>query len=400
MPHGRAMATVTFEDVSKTYPDGTRAVSHLSLDVADGEFVVMVGPSGCGKSTTLRMLAGLEDVTSGKVRIGDDVVNDWLPKQRDISMVFQTHALYPHMSVQENLGFAMRVQRAPEPEARRRIRRTADMLAIGGLLHRRPRTLSVGERQRVAMGRAVVRQPRVFLMDEPLSSLDAGLRVQTRSEILALQRRLGVTTIYVTHDQVEAMTMGDRVAVMADGAVLQCAAPQQLYDLPANVFVAAFLGTPAMNLFRSELLTDADGERWVRFGAGYLALDPQSVRAHSGIRRRPDGPIVVGMRPESLSIAPHDAARNVVPATVTAVEMLGSESLAYFTAPGVEVVRGTDRTNPPGGAPVPRPPRTGIDSAMCARLSPPIRFGGGTPLRLSVDTRKLLFFDVDGRIVA
>jgi multiple sugar transport system ATP-binding protein len=394
------MATVTFEDVGKVYPDGTRAVSHLSLDVADGEFVVMVGPSGCGKSTTLRMLAGLEEVSTGKIRIGDDVVNDWLPKQRDVAMVFQTHALYPHMSVQENLGFAMRIGGATETERRRRVRRTSDMLGIGGLLGRFPRTLSVGERQRVAMGRAVVRQPRVFIMDGPLSSLDAGLRVHTRAEILALQRRLGVTTVYVTNDQVEAMTMGDRVAVMADGGILQCAAPQELYDLPANVFVAAFVGTPAMTLFRSELLTDAEGARWVRFGEGYLALHPQSVRAHSGIRRRPDGPVIIGVRPESLSIAPHDATLNVVDVTVTAVEMLGAESLVYVDVP-VETVHGTDWT-PSGGAAIPRMPRprTAMDTAMCARIAPPIRLARGTPMRLVVDTRKLFFFGPEGRIIA
>jgi multiple sugar transport system ATP-binding protein len=294
----------------------------------------------------------------------------------------------------------MRIGGSAEPEVRRRVRRTSDMLSIGGLLARLPRSLSVGERQRVAMGRAVVRQPRVFLMDEPLSSLDAGLRVHTRAEIFALQRRLGVTTIYVTHDQVEAMTMGDRVAVMADGGILQCAAPQELYDLPANVFVASFLGTPAMTLFRSELLTDVEGERWVRFGDGFLALDPQSVRAHSGLRRRSDGPVIVGVRPESLSIAPHDETRNVVDVTVTAVEMLGAESLVYAHAP-VETVHGTDWSPSAGSGPPPMPrPRTGLDSAMCARITPPIRLAPGTPMRLVVDTRKLFFFGPDGRLIA
>ena len=392
------MASVSFEDVSKVYGDGTRAVSDLSLQIADGEFLVVVGPSGCGKSTTLRMLAGLEDVTSGKIIIDSDVVNDWPPKDRDVSMVFQTHALYPHMSVSENLGFAMRISRRPEPEIRRKLRRTAEMLSISQLLDRRPMTLSVGERQRVAMGRAVIRQPRVFLMDEPLSSLDAGLRVQTRGEILALQRRLGITTVYVTHDQVEAMTMGDRVAVMGNGGIVQCDAPQQLYDLPANILVAAFIGTPAMNLFHSELLTDRDGERWIRFGEGYLALDPQVVRAHPRLRREPDGPIIAGLRPEALSIAPHDETCNVVEVTVSAVEMLGSETLAYFTAP-VDVVHASDWVAERAALGRRAPARPATESALCARLSPPIRLAPGTPLRLCVDARRLFFFDAAGLII-
>jgi multiple sugar transport system ATP-binding protein len=232
-------------------------------------------------------------------------------------------------------------------------------------------------------------------MDEPLSSLDAGLRVQTRGEILALQKRLGVTTVYVTHDQVEAMTMGDRVAVMRDGGLQQCAAPQQLYDLPANVYVAAFVGTPPMNLFHTELLTDRDGERWVRFADGYLALDPQSVRAHPVLRRRPDGPVIVGVRPEALSIAAHDETRNVVAVTVTSVEMLGAESLAYVTAP-VDVVHALETGGTRNGR---APSPVALDRALCARLTPAIRFPRGTPLRLAVDTRRLFFFDTDGSLL-
>jgi multiple sugar transport system ATP-binding protein len=390
------MAAVAFEDVSKVYAGGrVPAVSHLDLRIEDGEFLVVVGPSGCGKSTTLRMLAGLEDVTSGTIRIDDDVVNEWLPRERDISMVFQTHALYPHMKVAENLGFAMRINGVAEGEMRRRVRRTADMLNISGLLDRLPATLSVGERQRVAMGRAVVRAPRVFLMDEPLSSLDAGLRVHTRGEILALQKRLGVTTVYVTHDQVEAMTMGDRVAVMRDGGVEQCAAPQQLYDLPANIYVAAFIGTPPMNLFHTELLTDRDGERWIRFADGYLALDPQSVRAHTALRRRPDGPVIAGVRPEALSVAAHDEMRNVIAVTVSAVEMLGSESLAYVTA-SVDVVNALANGGLGVGG---RPSPVARERSICARLTPAIRLEHGTPLRLSVDTRRMFFFATDGTLI-
>jgi multiple sugar transport system ATP-binding protein len=392
------MAAVSLEDVTKVYGDGTRAVSDLTLHIEDGEFLVIVGASGCGKSTTLRMLAGLEDVTSGRITIGSDVVTDWMPRDRDVSMVFQTHALYPHMTVSENLGFAMRISSRPETEIRRKLRRTAEMLSISELLDRRPRTLSVGERQRVAMGRAIIRQPRVFLMDEPLSSLDAGLRVQTRGEILALQRRLGITTVYVTHDQVEAMTMGDRVAVMGNGGIVQCDAPQQLYDLPANIVVAAFIGTPAMNLFHTELLTDREGERWIRFGPGYLALDPQVVRAHPRLRREPDGPVIAGLRPEALSIAPHDETRNVVEVAVGAVEMLGSETLAYVTAP-VDVVdtrRWIAERAAHGRRAAVRP---AAESLLCARLSPPIRLAPGTPLRLGVDARRMFFFDTAGRII-
>jgi multiple sugar transport system ATP-binding protein len=401
MPHGRAMATVTFEDVSKTYPDGTRAVSHLSLDVADGEFVVMVGPSGCGKSTTLRMLAGLEDVTSGKVRIGDDVVNDWLPKQRDISMVFQTHALYPHMSVQENLGFAMRVQRAPEPEARRRIRRTADMLAIGGLLDRRPRTLSVGERQRVAMGRAVVRQPRVFLMDEPLSSLDAGLRVQTRAEILALQRRLGVTTIYVTHDQVEAMTMGDRVAVMNAGHLQQVDTPQTLYDNPVNEFVAGFIGSPSINLVQAQL-ERSDGSFAVTFGEHRLAVDDQVARNRSGLEDYAGRAVILGIRPEDFEDASLDSdtppdRRIKVGCELT--EPLGSEVLVHFGTEATKIVSsaaaadaGEDADVSFGGE-----EDEEVSDRLVARVDPRSRIAEGEEVELAVDTRRLYFFDPETR---
>src|SRR6476659_11011526 len=242
------MAGITLTDVSKIYDDGTRAVSDLNLDVQDGELVVFVGPSGCGKSTALRMIAGLEEISEGEIKIGDRIVNNLRPRDRDVAMVFQNYALYPHMTVAENIGFALRMRKVPKDEARRRVEETAKILGLAEHLGRKPRQLSGGQRQRVAMGRAIVREPHVFLMDEPLSNLDAKLRVQTRTQIAALQRRLGTTTLYVTHDQVEAMTMGDRVAVLRDGILQQCDSPRRMYDHPANVFVAGFIGSPAMNL--------------------------------------------------------------------------------------------------------------------------------------------------------
>ena len=247
------MANITYDQMRKVYPDGTEAIPGFDLDVEDGEFMVFVGPSGCGKSTALRMTAGLEEITGGRIYIGDDVVNGKSPQDRDIAMVFQDYALYPHMTVAQNMGFALRMMKLPKDEVNRRVGEAADRLSLTALLDRRPKNLSGGQRQRVAMGRAIVRQPKAFLMDEPLSNLDAKLRVQMRAEIAALQRQLGVTTLYVTHDQVEAMTMGDRVAVMKNGRLMQCAPPQELYDDPANVFVAGFIGSPKMNLFQSVL---------------------------------------------------------------------------------------------------------------------------------------------------
>src|SRR5881397_3190866 len=259
------MATITYESVGKVYPDGTEAVADLELELDDGELMVLVGPSGCGKSTALRMTAGLEDITSGRLLIDEEVVNAKQPQERDIAMVFQDYALYPHMTVRQNMGFALRMMKLPKSEIRRRVDEAAERLSLTALLDRRPKNLSGGQRQRVAMGRAIVREPKAFLMDEPLSNLDAKLRVQMRAEISALQKQLGVTTLYVTHDQVEAMTMGDRVAVMKNGRLQQCAPPQELYDDPANVFVAGFMGSPKMNLFHSLLRREADGSAWLRF---------------------------------------------------------------------------------------------------------------------------------------
>src|SRR5919197_4387284 len=278
------MASISFRGVAKVFPEGTRAVDALDLEVGDGEFAVLVGPSGSGKSTALRMVAGLEDVSEGTIAIGDTVVNDVAPRDRDIAMVFQSYALYPHMSVADNLGFALRMRRMERPSVRRRVGEAAGRLGIGALLGRRPRALSRGQRQRVALGRAIVREPRAFLMDEPLSNLDAKLRVEMRAYIARLHQDLGTTTLYVTHDQTEAMTMGDRVAVMRDGRLEQVDTPQALYERPSNLFVAGFIGSPAMNLLRGSLERDLDGT-WLVLGSSRLRLPDRVVRGWPAIGR-------------------------------------------------------------------------------------------------------------------
>ena len=337
------MATVVLDQVDKIYDNGFQAIHDLSLTIGDGEFLVLVGPSGCGKSTALRMIAGLETVTSGELRIGDRVVNDVEPKDRDIAMVFQNYALYPHMTVAQNIGFALRLAKVPKSEIERRVREAAETLELTAFLDRKPGQLSGGQRQRVAMGRAIVRQPSVFLMDEPLSNLDAKLRVQMRAEIAALQRRLGVTTFYVTHDQVEAMTMGDRVAVIKDGRLQQVDAPQRLYDRPANVFVAAFIGSPSMNLFEATVTVDdgSDSGGSVRLGSHTLPLSPASLAARPALRSYHGRPVVVGIRPEDFEDAAHDAdgaAR--VTARVDLIEALGAEIIVHFHLDAPVVVSG------------------------------------------------------------
>jgi multiple sugar transport system ATP-binding protein len=293
------MASVTYDHVTKRF-DGTAAVRDFTVQVADGEFLVLVGPSGCGKSTALRMLAGLEEVSEGRILIGDRAVNNLAPGARDVAMVFQSYALYPHMTVYDNLAFGLRNKRMPRNEVDRRVRRAAEILDLGKLLKRKPKQLSGGQRQRVALGRAIVREPAAFLMDEPLSNLDAQLRVATRAEILKLQRDLGTTTIYVTHDQVEAMTMGDRIAVMRDGLLQQIGTPEDLYTNPQNVFVAGFIGSPAMNLVPSEVV-DAGGGR------------------------------IAGFRPEHVDVGPGRGDALSFPATVEVVEYLGDEQLVHVT---------------------------------------------------------------------
>ncbi len=324
------MAQVTLEKLTKVYPNGVLALSDLDLAVADGEFMVLVGPSGCGKTTALRMVAGLEEITRGVVRIGERVVNELTPKDRDVAMVFQNYALYPHMSVERNIGFALRLRKTPKDDISSRVGGAAGILGLREHLDRRPAQLSGGQRQRVAMGRAIVREPAVFLMDEPLSNLDAKLRVQMRAEISEIQRRLGVATLYVTHDQIEAMTMGDRVAVLRGGLLQQCDAPQVVYDHPANVFVAAFIGSPAMNLYEGALSADANS---VSLGSQTLSV-PDGVHSdRPALRSFADRKLVIGVRPEDLA----DAALAQAPANgaslvgeVKLVEALGSELMVHF----------------------------------------------------------------------
>jgi multiple sugar transport system ATP-binding protein len=325
------MATVSFRGATRVFGEGARpAVDRLDLEIDDGEFLVLVGPSGCGKSTTLRMLAGLEPVDEGSVHIGDRDVTLVPPRDRDIAMVFQSYALYPHMTVAENIGFHLKVKGTPKAERLERVREAARLLDLEQYLDRKPAKLSGGQRQRVAMGRAIVRQPQVFLMDEPLSNLDAKLRVSTRTQIAALQRRLGVTTVYVTHDQVEAMTMGDRVAVLKDGVLQQCASPRELFTRPANVFVAGFIGSPAMNMVTCE----------VRDGAAeFSAMAVPLTRAQQAALT--SGRVTVGVRPEGLHLSPDEVGMR---ATINVVEELGSDSFLYCTPEGHPDVTIVSRT--------------------------------------------------------
>src|SRR5712691_988826 len=296
------VAEIKLEQLTKVYPDGTKAVSELDLDIGDGEFVVLVGPSGCGKTTALRMVAGLEPITAGVVRIGGRVVNDLPPKDRDVAMVFQNYALYPHMTAYKNMAFGLKLRKVPRPEIGKRVNGAARVLGLDRVLGKRPRTLSGGQRQRVAMGRAIVREPQAFLMDEPLSNLDAKLRVEMRAEIARLQRDLDVTTIYVTHDQIEAMTLGDRVAVMRDGFLQQFGAPQEVYDRPANLFVAEFIGSPAMNLVHAELMR-ANGDLLAQFGENRLRLGDDVLGERPALRRFEGKQVVLGLRPEDMEDA-------------------------------------------------------------------------------------------------
>src|SRR5215218_2257674 len=297
------MAGITLERVSKVYGDGTLAVDDLNLEVGDGEFVVLVGPSGCGKTTALRMVAGLEEITEGSVHVGETLVNDLPPKDRDVAMVFQNYALYPHMTAYDNIGFGLKMRGVPKREIERQVRSAAKVLGLEEVLRKKPRTLSGGQRQRVAMGRAIVREPKAFLMDEPLSNLDAKLRVEMRAEITRIQRDLRITTMYVTHDQTEAMTLGDRVAVMSRGVLQQLAPPQELYDQPVNLFVAEFIGSPAMNVAEAELVR-SDGSVRVRFGAdAELVVPPPVLDARPGLREYEGRTLVVGIRPEDIDDA-------------------------------------------------------------------------------------------------
>ena len=371
------MATIELDRVTKVYGNGFRAVDDVSLSIADGEFIVLVGPSGCGKSTLLRMIAGLEEVTAGAVRIEEVDVTDLAPRRRDIAMVFQSYALYPHMTVRENLGYGLKVRRAPRAEARVRVEEVAGMLGLAELLDRKPAQLSGGQRQRVAMGRAIVREPRAFLMDEPLSNLDAKLRVGMRASLAELHARLGVTTIYVTHDQTEAMTLGERVAVMRDGRIVQVDEPQTLYRKPRDVFVAAFIGSPSMNLVEATV----DGDV-VRFGRHAVPLDPE---------RRPGrtGPVVLGVRPEAFEDAAFaDARLPRFDAQVDVLEQLGADTHACFRvdARRPDVDLGTDDED---GSLLAEQA-----TLFTARVDPRSTVRQGTVATLAVDPRAFHFFDV------
>ena len=381
------MATVTLDGVNKVYDNGFQAIFDLSLDVADSEFLVLVGPSGCGKSTALRMVAGLESISSGQLRIGDRVVNDVEPKDRDIAMVFQNYALYPHMTVYDNIGFALKLARVPRPEVDSRVRKAAAILELEPYLDRKPGQLSGGQRQRVAMGRAIVRQPAAFLMDEPLSNLDAKLRVQMRAEIARLQRDLAVTTIYVTHDQVEAMTMGDRVAVLKDGYLQQVGAPQHLYDEPTNVFVAAFIGSPSMNLF--EGVVTLDGEKSVQVGSQQVALAPETLEKHPALQGYGGQRVVVGIRPEDFedaALTPDAPADRRVKATVRLVEALGSELMVHLELDDVQRVNSGDPDAPQELL------GEGVANAV-ARFSPRSHVKVDQEVEVSVASENLHFFD-------
>ena len=326
------MATVTFDHVYKRYSPDVVAVNDLNIEIADGEFLVLVGPSGCGKTTALRCVAGLETISEGNLRIGDRVVNDVAPKDRDIAMVFQSYALYPHMSVYDNLAFGLKLRKTPKADIERRVKEAAGILGLDRFLDRKPKALSGGQRQRVALGRAIVREPSVFLMDEPLSNLDAKLRVQTRAEIARLHQRLGTTTVYVTHDQVEAMTMGDRIAVMKDGLLQQVGTPQELYDGPVNVFVAGFIGSPAMN-FATVKATEGED---LMLGNAKLVL---SGKAAAAVAARPPGAdLLIGFRPEHLDVTDGRGEVVKIPASVDVVEYLGNEELIHAQAEGNEIV--------------------------------------------------------------
>jgi multiple sugar transport system ATP-binding protein len=391
------MATVKFDHVFKAYPNGYTAIKNLCLEIQDGEFMVFVGPSGCGKSTALRMLAGLEDISAGKLLIGDRVVNDQTPQQRNIAMVFQNYALYPHMTVRQNLEFPLRMINLPKRQMEGRVKEAADKLGLIPVLDRTPKQLSGGQRQRVAMGRAIVRDPAVFLMDEPLSNLDAKMRTQIRAEISALQRKMAATTVYVTHDQVEAMTMGDRVAVMRAGELQQVGTPQDLYDRPANIFVAGFLGSPAMNIFRTQLHKTDSGDFSIDFGKQSLAISPAVVSRYSQIEQYLDQPILSGLRPEAFSVAEaglsssHD---NLIQVEVSTLEALGHEMIVYGEVPIEKIEIEDSQSAVPAGNQT--SDGNQYRSTLTARVPSSRQIQALQPLALSVDTSNLYLFAANG----
>ena len=395
------MAGVQLDGVSKVYADGTRAVDDLDLTVDDGEFVVLVGPSGCGKTTALRMVAGLEEISEGEVRIGDKVVNRVPPKDRDIAMVFQNYALYPHLTVGENMGFSLKLRKVSKDTIKERVHKAAQILGIEEFLDRKPRNLSGGQRQRVAMGRAIVREPAAFLMDEPLSNLDAKLRVQMRAEIARIQRDLATTTIYVTHDQTEAMTMADRVAVMKKGVLQQMAGPQELYDRPTNLFVGAFIGSPAMNLFEAGV-EEADGDLWLTFGRQRLRVAESLVAERPALRSYSGRSVVLGIRPEemedaALAASADDGTR--VDVDVTLVEQMGAEAYVHFDLEASPAL--TEDTKDLAAdlgaekAEALEAQASRSRTECVARLSPRTKAAKGDRIGLVVDTARLHFFDRD-----
>ena len=390
------MAAVTFAHVFKVYPNGYTAIKDLCLDIQEGEFLVFVGPSGCGKSTALRMLAGLEEITAGKLLIGDRLVNDHTPQQRNIAMVFQNYALYPHMTVRQNMEFPLRMMQVPPPERQQRVEAAAQKLGLTALLNKRPKDMSGGQRQRVAMGRAIVRDPAVFLMDEPLSNLDAKMRVQIRTEIAALQERLDKTMVYVTHDQVEAMTMGDRVAVMRAGQLQQIAPPQVLYDRPANVFVAGFIGSPAMNIFQTQLQKSTSGQLTLDFGSQPLGVGPEVVHTHPNWDQYLNQPILAGLRPEAFSLTAPNA-ESALQVEVRTVEALGHEMILYFHAP----VSRIEVEDSPKDATIATTPNAAepTSSLLTARVPSHPNIHAGHRLSLGVDMSKLYLFTAEGQVI-
>jgi multiple sugar transport system ATP-binding protein len=396
------MAEIVLDHVSKVYPSAdSSAVTDLNIDIGDGEFIVLVGPSGCGKTTALRMVAGLESITEGTITIGDQVVNAVPPKERDIAMVFQNYALYPHMSVYDNMGFGLKLRKLDKQEIDRRVRQAADILGLEEFLERKPKALSGGQRQRVAMGRAIVREPKAFLMDEPLSNLDAKLRVQMRSEIARIQHELNVTTMYVTHDQVEAMTMGDRVAVIRKGVLQQIDTPQYLYDHPANLFVAGFIGSPSMNMVGATLAR-TNGSLIAEFGGYRLAVPDEVVGQRPALGGYEGRDVVLGIRPEDMedaSIVSDAPADRRIRSAVVLREALGADVLAHFMvkAPMVMTEDVKELAHDVGAEAVEAAERGAAagESEFMARLNPRTRATQGDEIELVVDVTRMHFFDPD-----
>jgi multiple sugar transport system ATP-binding protein len=387
------LATLSLEQVTKVFPNGVEAVQGFDLFVDEGEFVVLVGPSGCGKTTALRMVAGLESITSGTIRLDGKIVNDLSARDRDVAMVFQNYALYPHLNVLQNIAFSLRVRGVSQHERERKAREAADVLGLTEVVQRKPAQLSGGQRQRVAMGRALVREPAVFLMDEPLSNLDANLRVQMRSEVLRVQRRLGVATLYVTHDQTEAMTMGDRVAVLRGGTLQQLAEPQELYGSPANLFVASFIGSPPMNLYEGAISGPADA-LVLLLGSQRLALPADLGQRRPGLAAGEARKLVVGIRPEHLTVADGADPETTLAARVELVEALGNESLVHFSTDARTVRnRGGVWTADPATTQASGDIAGASAAEGVARVDPLTRVSAGDSIALAVDVRRLHFFD-------